>query len=126
VDEDCGENPGEGKKLKGKWKGKAREVDEDCNRYLREGKKSKGKGKARQVDEDMAIDEALAQSLALMEVDSTSTLPSHCHSAGMIHIKQLSNPVPTTPTPGPSDHPTVSATPCERCMYCSVREMHVP
>jgi len=44
--EDGDEYLGEGKKLKGKWKGKARDHDE----YLEEGKKSKGKwkGKARE------------------------------------------------------------------------------
>jgi len=105
-------------------------VDEDRDEYLEEGKKSKGKGKARQVDEDMDIDEAPAQS-----IDSTSTPPSHRQSAGTICIKQLSHPVPTTPTPGPSDctptpgssnHTTVSATPCEKCvcrkLACVFRE----
>jgi len=58
--EDGDEYLGEGKKSKGKWKGKAREVDEDHDEYLEKGKKSKGKGKARQVDEDMDVDEALA------------------------------------------------------------------
>jgi len=51
-----------------------------------------------------------------MEVDSTSTPPSHCQSAGTICIKPISTPLPTTPTPGPSHNPTISATPCERCM----------
>jgi len=113
--EDGDEYPGEGKKSKGKWKGKAREVDEDCDEYLEKGKKSKGKGKARQVDEDMDIDEGPARS-----IDSTSTPPLHRQSAGTICIKQLSHPVPTTPTPGPSDNPTISATPCERCMHCKL------
>jgi len=54
--EDGDEYLGEGKKSKGKWKSKAREVDEDCDEYLEEGKKSKGKGKVRQVDEDMDVD----------------------------------------------------------------------
>jgi len=58
--EDGDEYPGEGKKLKGKWKGKAREVNEYHDEYLEEGKKSKGKRKARQVDEDMDVDEAPA------------------------------------------------------------------
>ena len=61
-----------------------------------------------------------------MEVDSTSTPPSHRQSAGTIHIKPISTPFPTTPalgpsdrtpTPGPSDHTTVSATPCEKCVH---------
>ena len=37
--EDDDEYLGEGKKSKGKWKGKAREVDEDRDEYLEEGKK---------------------------------------------------------------------------------------
>jgi len=61
VDEDHSENLGEGKKLKGKWKGKAREVDEDHDRYLQEGSKAiTGEGGAGRVDEDMEIDEAPA------------------------------------------------------------------
>ena len=75
----------------------------------------------------MDIDEAPVQSIAPMEVDSTSTPPSHRQSAGTIHIKPISTPFPTTPTPGPSDHTpapgpsnhtTVSATLCEKCVYC--------
>ena len=72
----------------------------------------------------MDVDEAPARSIAPMEVDSTSTPPSHRQSAGTIRIKPISTPFPTTPTPGPSDrtpapgppdHTTVSATPCEKC-----------
>jgi len=58
--EDGDEYLGEGKKSKGKWKGKAKEVDEGCDEYLGEGKKSKGKGKGRQMDKDMDVDEAPA------------------------------------------------------------------
>ena len=94
-------------------------MDEDHDEYLAEGKKSKskGKGKARQLDKDMDIDEAPAQPLALMEVDSASTLPPHHQAAEMICIKPLSTTVSTTPTPGPSDHTTISAILCKRCVY---------